>query len=485
MDRLKKLCPVRGHNFKEALKLMKLIWQKIIQPQSKNEDEARREFILNILSLSSIGLCSLALIIAIIDKILTPASRGLGIIPVFLMLAAFTVVYSLNKRRKRRLASLIFLCLYFLPTTYFAWRWGVELPIVALFYTLILIMATVIRDTKTAIIGMIIISWIMIMLSVAQIQGNIHPNLYWKNETLRLGDTAIIIIILGVIVAVSWLFGQEIEKSLRRARNSESALSKEKDLLELKVAERTREIKKLQAEKINHLYHLAEFGRLSSGIFHDLVNPLTAVNLNLSQIKIEGSNENKLEPASRYLSQAMLAAEKMGDFLSALKKQIRYQSTDSKFNPAQETEEVLKILNYKINKAGVNIKSRIDKDIYLTGDAAKFSQVAMNLVANAIDAYDGRESNSKIIKISLFKKLGKLRLVIKDEAGGIVPENLNKIFTPFFSTKAKTGQGLGIGLFSAKHIIEKVFHGRLSVKSQLGVGTMFIAKIPINKNAKK
>lgn len=280
-----------------------------------------------------------------------------------------------------------------------------------------------------------------------------------------------------VIATVAWLFAHETQKALRRAWQSEKDLRLERDLLEIKVEERTRQIKQMEAEKINQLYRLAEFGRLSSGIFHDLINPLTAVSLNLEQIRNEAGNT--IESAKSSLHQALAATRRMEGLVSGIKKQITQESREELFSLNSETEQIIQILDYKARRSRVCLRLEATKEINIYGDPIKYGQIISNLAANAIEASEN-ENEEKEVLIRLYENDAQVRIEVIDQGQGIADSNKTKIFEPFFSTKKSAGRGLGLGLASTKSIVEKDFRGSILLESQLGQGSCFTVSLPLH-----
>jgi len=108
----------------------------------------------------------------------------------------------------------------------------------------------------------------------------------------------------------------------------------------------------------------------------------------------------------------------------------------------------------------------------LWADPNQIRQVLINLLNNAIHATD----EDGVITVRLQSADTGVALDIIDSGTGIPRENLDRIFEPFFSTKAP-GEGTGLGLFVSRDIVEKL-GGKLMVKSQLGEGTCFSIHIP-------
>lgn len=83
-----------------------------------------------------------------------------------------------------------------------------------------------------------------------------------------------------------------------------------------------------------------------------------------------------------------------------------------------------------------------------------------------------------LINIRIYRELEYICLSISDDGPGIEEQYLSKIFNPFFTTK-EVGQGTGLGLSISNDIITKKHNGILDVKSELGLGTEFLIKLPL------
>lgn len=455
-------------------------------PRSISEDDKRQEFIFSVLSLSSIAFLILINLIRIADFIVATINqrhdRGLPLIITLIILGLFIFIFWLSRHHGRKIARFLFLAMYFIPALYFAWYWGADLPSALLLTVLAIAMSGVLVSARFALTSAAISGGILLLITHLHSANIIKAHSYWRQESHNLGDMLSYSIIIGVTAAVVWLYATEIKKSLTRARISEANLKQERDLLEIKVIERTQEIRALEMEKISQLYRLAEFGRLSSGIFHDLISPLTALALNLEQLK---QSAPALQAYS-YLDQAFVATRKMEKFIDGLKKQVQGVSTKNYFSLEEESLASLKLLNYKLQKAKINLETKLSPGLTIYGDALKFNQVITNLIANAIDACEEKNFSNYCghIKFFLSSNDQQIIITIEDNGIGIDESNLDKIWQTFFSTKSAEGRGLGIGLASTKNIIEKDFGGTINVSSQKNLGTKFTVIIPCQKSDK-
>lgn len=463
---------------------------RITTPKSETEDSRRQEFIFNIIALGSIVLLIIANAISIIESIALENYRGMSPYATLAILGWFVFLFYLSRRGKFRLASYLLLSAFFLLATYAASTWGVEIQVALLFYVLIIVMSGILIGSRFAFIGTAVATGVLFLVNYLHRNSFIEPNTYWKTESAGIADITMFGIIFAVIAIVTWLSNNEIEKSLIRARKSEADLKDERDSLEIKVEERTHELKEAQAEKMTQLYRFAEFGRISSGLFHDLINPLNAVSLNLSKVEDTGNTADNvsIQETKQYVSNAVHAAKKLEDLVAAVRKQLAREETRTIFVIDDEIQHVIDVLSHKARKANVELRfipceSTTEGNIKIFGDAIKFNQVVLNLVANGIDAcleVISKTPSSRWVQVSLAEEPKAIVMVVEDNGIGILDHHMDKIFEPFFTTKAN-GQGIGIGLSMAKRIVEKDFGGLITAKSEGGKGALFKATFPLGK----
>ena len=455
-------------------------YQAFLRPKSEIEDNRRKEFILNVIIVGVIALMLSLNGLVIYSMILDgPNYNG---IPLVILVAAtllFLVLYFLSRLGYYAWSSYILIAVYLAGAVYGAYRWGTDLPSSLLAYALLIIISSVLINTRFALIIGIFISGITLFMGYHQSDLEALPVDHWKRRTMLMGDAVEYSILLLFILGVSGLSNREIEKSLTRARKSEAELKQEKDFLEIKVEERTKELKQLQLEKMSQMERFVEFGKLASGFFHDLANPLTALSISVKQLK-ETSAE-RVHGAETHLEQAFAASNRMENFLQAAKKQLQASEQNREFELNQAIEDVLQVLSYKARKAKVQVNFEASQKLVSYGDAIKFYQVALNLVSNAIESFDeSPPQRERKINIVLGQTENKLKLSVQDNGPGIQPRDLENIFYPFFTTKQAAG-GLGLGLSSTREIIMNSLKGTIDVQSGPN-GTVFNVQIPLNKN---
>ncbi len=367
---------------------VQFLFAKFIQPKSVDQDSARREFIFNTLITAAILLSGIGLIIILLQRVAAGVfytDRGVSPYAAIGIVAFFVVLLLLSRRGWTKTAAHIFIIILFLEVIYTVYYWGIDLPQGLLSLALIIIMSGILISTRYSLVIASLSTIALIVLGHLQISGALGITSYWRDERVSYEDLIVFVATIAVLFSVSWLANREIEKSLHRARISEEELRKQRDNLEEIVEQRTRELKQAQLEKMSQLYRFAEFGRHASGVFHELVNPLTAVSLNIQQVK--DTAEPQLADAKKSLDKAFSATKKMEKFIEAVRRQLQSQKIDTEFSLVTEINQSIPIVEHKAKKMHVTITfDPSPTDITTYGDPLKFNQVISNLLSNALDA---------------------------------------------------------------------------------------------------
>lgn len=454
--------------------------KKIVKPRSNSEDDKRREFILNVILLGSILLSGSVTLLTLFRSLAQgqfSTYMGSSAILELVILGIFLFLYFLSRLRLAKVASAILLLLYFFPVTLSLYSWGFDLPQGILIYSLIIVCAGILISSTFAYITTAICAFVVLAGCYLYKSGVISSASIWRQKDFEWADAIVFAVTFFIIAIVSWLSNREIEKSLKRAHQSEKQLKVERDLLEVKVEERTKEIKKIQLEKMEQLSHFAEIGGLASGIFHDLLNPLTAVSLILEKLKL---STNEMTGSKKNIEQAIRSTKHIERLMNSLRNQINLQEIQRPFSPSRVANEVLPILSYKAKLAKVQIRIiEPGEKIEIYGNPLKFHQSIANLISNAIDAYDKSKSVNKEVELRFRKNNHSVSIEVEDRGDGISGESEKMIFDPFFTTK-RADEGMGLGLAITKSIIEKDFRGTISVNSKPNLGTTFIINIPVD-----
>ncbi len=443
-----------------------------MQLKIEKENRNRQKYILNILLNATIVLLVSGIIIMTYSLIFIKStnyqSQSISLISLIAILVLLIVLKIIATKNHYRFSAYTLIGALFSLATYISFCWGADSQAGILFYALVIIMSGILIGARFSISSAILTSLSLFIINYLHQQKIIIAERSWIYESWSTSDVTITSIILFIIAVVLWLFNRELSRS-------EAELENERNLLEIRVEEKTAELKITQAKEIAQVYRFAEFGKLSSGLFHDLVNPLTALMLNINKVKIDSESDPSFNLIKMDINQAIKASEKMKDYIISVRKQINFQNQKELFSLNKEVEEAITILDYKARINQTSIIFIADENIKIQGDPVKFNQIITNLISNAIDSYSNQSDKEIIVKLNKINQ--EIKLEVTDNGSGISENIIDKIFEPFFSTK--NGESLGLGLSFIKKIIEENFSGKIFVISQINYGTTFTVTIPL------
>ena len=226
-------------------------------------------------------------------------------------------------------------------------------------------------------------------------------------------------------------------------------------------------------EQLQQREKLSSIGLLAAGVAHEVNTPLTGVS-SYTQMLLGMLNEN--DPKHALLQKVRTQAERATNIVNNL---LNFSRTGSatefaETDVARVLDDTLQLLEPQLRRSQIEIVRRYDKDApEAYANAGKLQQVFTNLILNARDAIpDG----GRIVVSTGTSDDGSLIAEISDTGIGIAPENVAKIYDPFYTTKG-VGQGTGLGLAVSYGIVQE-HAGRISVDSTPGRGTTFRITLP-------
>ncbi len=235
---------------------------------------------------------------------------------------------------------------------------------------------------------------------------------------------------------------------------------------------------KLRQEQLLQAGKMAAVGTLTSGIAHELNNPLNNIALTTETL-IEGSKDYSEEEKLKMLKQLYTQVERAGSTVRNLLDFARKEKPVFTSLAIQDViESTLRLVSNELSLGQVELRLEIPPGLpKVIGNPRNLQQVFLNLFLNAIQAMpDGGRLGVRITA----QEDHCLRVDVSDTGIGIPPENLSKVFDPFFTTK-EPGQGTGLGLSVSYGIVEK-HRGRLTVDSRVGEGTTFSVFLPFKED---
>ena len=236
-----------------------------------------------------------------------------------------------------------------------------------------------------------------------------------------------------------------------------------------------------RARELEAQLHEAEkgavVGRLAAAIAHEIRNPLNYINLTLDHLRSSLAPEDaaKRETFLRLANQLKAEVLRINRHITDFLKYSRPSSLD--FQPVDlraEAEDALRLIEAQAAEHGVKTSVEVDTALpAIVADRDTLRSAFTNLVINGLQAIDGDGGN---IVIKLTNEAGeRVRVEVSDTGKGIAPEDISKVFEPYYSTK-DTGTGLGLAI--VRKAVED-HGGTISVHSKQGSGTTFTIILPV------
>jgi len=244
------------------------------------------------------------------------------------------------------------------------------------------------------------------------------------------------------------------------------------------IAHDISEVEELHAQ-IRHAEKIAATGILSSGIAHEIKNPLAIIMQGLDSLNFKISSMRNKEEFSDIIDRIMNATERADKIVEGLLDFSKQTSPSfEKLDPVAVVDEILNIFEPQFEKNSIEIIRRFSsEELWVNADRNQIQQVIINSLVNASDAMPEGGKISVSIKGYLSDAdKGSVEILFSDTGLGIPEELINRVFEPFFSTKTDS-LNTGLGLSISKGIIEK-HCGNIEIKSKINEGTIVSIILP-------
>lgn len=226
---------------------------------------------------------------------------------------------------------------------------------------------------------------------------------------------------------------------------------------------------------------LVTTGILAAGVGHEINNPLTYLMANLGLAieelqEIGGSASTRLTEIIDLLEQARQGGERVKRIVRGLKSLARRNAEVGPIDPHGSIRNAIELAGHEL-RARAQITLQLEPVPLILVEEGQLTQVVVNLVVNAAQAFDVDAPTSNQVTIRTRCDGDRVRVEVSDNGPGIPPEVLPRIWDPFFTTRSP-GVGTGLGL-SISHGIVLAMGGRIECETEVGRGTTFTISFPV------
>jgi len=250
------------------------------------------------------------------------------------------------------------------------------------------------------------------------------------------------------------------------------------DVTDRKRAEEEHErLRQLEAD-LAHVNRLSIMGELAASLAHEILHPIaTARNNARAGIRYLDLRPPNLDEVREALSCVVRDADRAKSIVDRMRDHIK--KTPPRKEPIDLNEainEVIEMVQSAIAKNRVSVRTQLDERLIpVESDRVQLQQVMVNLILNAVEAMSAVENGPRELSISTEQsETGGIRVAVSDSGPGIDPEHLQRVFEPFYTTKAS---GVGMGLSICRSIIDS-HGGRLWAEANELRGTVFRFTLP-------
>jgi signal transduction histidine kinase len=300
-----------------------------------------------------------------------------------------------------------------------------------------------------------------------------------------------------------------LEREVAERQKAEEELHLKAALLEEEVSVRQRtdealRVKQLQLEALNNSLEervreellrnrekdalmiqqsrLAAMGEMLSNIAHQWRQPLNELGITIQMIRYDYDDglldRQKIDT---FIESCMTTIQYMSNTINDFRDFFKQDRIPRLFDLEASVQNAVGLVRASLQHAGISLTVELDRRCMVMGHSNELSQVILNIINNARDALVERHIAAPVIRIASRIEGSHASVTITDNAGGVDPDTIDKIFDPYFTTRHKA-QGTGLGLYMARMILESKLGGRITVVNT-GAGAQFQIVIPCGQEA--
>jgi C4-dicarboxylate-specific signal transduction histidine kinase len=236
--------------------------------------------------------------------------------------------------------------------------------------------------------------------------------------------------------------------------------------------------------EITHLARVATIGELTGSLAHELTQPLTAIMSNAqAALGLVASGQHGSADMRECLIAILEGDKRAIEVIRRLRRMLKKQEIELQALDLNElVQDALELARSDLTSRGVRIGVELATRLpAVRGDRVQLQQVLLNLLLNACDAMQGMADEPQLNVCTRAGTAGNVELAVGDNGPGIAPDQLDRIFEPFVSTRR---DGLGLGLTVARTIVSG-HHGAIHAHNQSAGGACLVVTLPCEQSMNK
>ena len=273
----------------------------------------------------------------------------------------------------------------------------------------------------------------------------------------------IIFIIIGIFVYRQYF----IIKINKRLKNLVNIKTNRLKIMNKKLAIRIKKELDKHQEKDRILAQqqkMVAMGQMIENIAHQWIQPLSVISTSASGLKLKKQlNILEDEELIKSIEQIVDTAKYLSDTIDDFRYFFKPQKDKTKFSLVKNIEKSLSFLETVLKENSIKVEFEYE-DIDITAYETELMQVFINIISNSKDAFIEKKIKNRVIFISIKNFPNRILIEIKDNAGGVEDDILDKVFEPYFTTKHQYS-GTGIGLYMSNQIIKTHLNGDIFMKN--------------------
>lgn len=264
-----------------------------------------------------------------------------------------------------------------------------------------------------------------------------------------------------------------VEEELRQQKLKLEKLNTDLEKIVKKEVEANREKERMMVIQSRQ----ASMGEILESVAHQWKQPLNTINLMLYEIEELSKDGLNYEKVKSRISQIYGVIGFMSETINDFRSFFIPAREKKYFRIADAIRQTVRFLEPEFRHSGIEVKMSLEEEAIICGYQNELTQVLLNILNNARDAFSEKKVSNPVIIIDFLKNKTHAVIQIEDNAGGIPDELLPEIFNAYVSTKSE-GKGTGLGLYISKTIVERNFQGEITCRNTEN-GALFQINLPM------